>query len=91
MSTIELATKIKELKELEALIKQAEKEADAIKTAVRAIMTEKGVDEMTVDVYTIRNKVVKSSRLDGKSLKAELPEIAERYTVPTESVRFTVA
>lgn len=91
MSTIELATKIKELKELEALIKQAEKEADAIKTAVRAIMTEKGVDEMTVDVYTIRNKVVKSSRLDGKSLKAELPEIAARYTVPTESVRFTVA
>lgn len=91
MSTIELATKIKELKELEALIKQAEKEADAIKTAVRAIMIEKGVDEMTVDVYTIRNKVVKSSRLDSKSLKAELPEIAERYTVPTESVRFTVA
>lgn len=91
MSTIELTTKIKELKELEALIKQAEKEADAIKTAVRAIMIEKGVDEMTVDVYTIRNKVVKSSRLDSKSLKAELPEIAERYTVPTESVRFTVA
>ena len=91
MSMIELATKIKELKELEALIKQAEKEADEIKTAVRAVMDEKGLDEMTVDVYTVRNKVVKATRFDSKKLKAELPEIAERYTVATESVRFTVA
>ena len=70
MSMIELATKIKELKELEALINQAEKEADEIKTAVRAVMDEKGLDEMTVDVYTVRNKVVKATRFDSKKLKA---------------------
>ena len=91
MSTIELTTKVKALKELEAFIKEAEAEAEAIKDAIKAVMRENGVDEMNVDVYTIRNKVVKSSRLDSKSLKAELPDIAERYTIATESVRFTVA
>ena len=91
MSTMELTTKVKELKELEAFIKQAQEEAEAIKDTIKAVMKANGVDEMKIDVYTIRNKLVKSSRLDSKSLKAELPEIAERYTVATESVRFTVA
>lgn len=91
MSTMELTTKVRELKELEAFIKQAQEEAEAIKDTIKAVMNANGVDEMKIDVYTIRNKLVKSSRLDSKSLKVELPEIAERYTVATESVRFTVA
>lgn len=36
-------------------------------------------------------KTVTSSRFDSKSLKAELPEIAARYTIATEYRRLTVA
>ncbi len=91
MTTTELTAKVKALKELETLIKQAQEEAEAIKDALKSFMQDCGVDEMNVDVYTVRNKVVNSSRLDGKALFAELPDIAKRYTVSTSCVRFSVA
>ena len=91
MSTFELTAKIKELKELEIVIAQAQEEAEAIKDAVKLYMTAQGVDELSVDVYKVRYKTVKSSRIDTKRIKAEFPEIAELCTTETASARFTVA
>ncbi len=48
-------------------------------------------EEIRIGDYKVTYRTVKSSRLDGKSLKAELPDIAERYTVPTEYRRFAIA
>lgn len=48
-------------------------------------------EELRVGEYKVTYKTVKSSRFDSKSLKAELPEIAERYTVATEYRRFAIA
>lgn len=89
MSTYELAGKIRELKELQALIEEAEAEAEAIRDQLKQQMGDQ--DEMRVDCYKITWKTVKSSRLDSKSLRAELPEVAARYTVASETRRFIVA
>lgn len=91
MSTIELTAKIKELKELEAIIEQAQSEADAIKDAVKAYMTARGEEELSVDVFKVRYKTVTSSRVDTKKLKADFPEVAKACTIETASTRFTVA
>lgn len=89
MSINEMTAKIKELKSLQALIEEAEAEADALKDQIKEAMGDS--EELRVGEYKVTYKTVKSSRFDSKSLKAELPEIAEQYTVATEYRRFAIA
>ena len=89
MSTIELNSKIKELRELQALIEEAQAEAEAIKDALKAHMGDS--EELRAGEYKITWKPVTTSRLDSKALKAALPEVAARFTRETTSRRFTVA
>lgn len=89
MSTNEMTSKIRELKELQALIEEAEAEAEAIKDQIKKAMGEN--EELRAGEYKVTYKTVKASRLDSKSLKADLPEIADRYTVATEYRRFAIA
>lgn len=91
MTTIEMTRKLHELKELEALIAEAEKDAEAIKDALKAEMNAQGVDEMNVDIFKLRYKTVVSSRFDSKAFKATHAELYNQYTKQTESRRFTVA
>lgn len=87
MSINEVTAKIKELKSLQALIEEAE--AEALKDQIKEAMGDG--EELRAGDYKVTYKIVKSSRFDSKSLKAELPEIAERYTVATEYRRFAIA
>lgn len=91
MSTNELATKIRTLKELQALIDEATAEIEAIKDEVKALMTAEGKDELTVDVYKVRYTVVKSSRFDSLAFKKTHAELYSQYTKETEIRRFSVA
>lgn len=90
MSTKELNTKVRDLKELQAMIDELEAEAEAITDAIKAEMQARGVNEMQADVFTVRWKEVSSSRIDTSALKKELPEVAARYTKVTTSKRFTI-
>lgn len=89
MSTIELTGKIRELRELQALIEEAQAEAEAIKDALKAHMGDS--EELRAGEYKITWKTVTTSRLDSKAIKAALPEVAARFTRETTSRRFTVA
>lgn len=91
MSVNELTAKVKKLKELKSFAEEIAAEITAVEDELKAEMTAQGTEEMTVDVYKLRYKTVKSSRFDSKSLKAELPEIAAWYTIATEYRRFSVA
>lgn len=91
MTTIEMTRKLHDLKELEALIAEAQAEAEAIKDTIKAEMLTQGVDEMQVDVFKIRYKTVVSNRFDSKSFKADHADVYALYTKQTESCRFTVA
>ena len=91
MSTNELTTKIRELKELQALMEEAAAEAEAIKDELKALMLEAGKDEMRVDVFKIRYATVKSSRFDTAAFKKTHGDLYAQYVRQTETRRFSVA
>ena len=89
MSTTELESKVRELRQLQSLIEEALAEAEAIKDQIKAHMGE--AEELRAGEYRITWKPVTSSRLDGKALKAAAPELVERFTKTTTARRFCVA
>ena len=91
MSISEVESKVRELRQLQALIEEAEAEAEAIKDAIKASMTTQGTDELRAGEYKITWKAVTVSRLDTAALKKALPDVAERFTKTTTSRRFCVA
>lgn len=91
MSTIELNSKVKELRELRRFAEEIAAEIEQLQDEIKAEMTARSAEEINGNDWRITWKAVKGSRLDSKKLKAELPEVAARYTVTTETRRFTVA
>ena len=89
MSKTEMTNKVRELKELKAMADELAAEITAIEDSIKADMTAQDVEEITVDVYKVRYKTVKSSRIDTTALKKA--ELAARFTKETESRRFSVA
>ena len=87
MGTNELESKIRELRQLQALIEEAT--AEAIKDAIKAAMGD--TEELRAGEYKITWKAVTSSRLDSKALRAAAPELVERFTRITTTRRFCVA
>lgn len=89
MSINELESKCRELRQLQALIEEAQAEAEAIKDALKAAMG----DSETVQAgeYKITWKSVTTARIDTSALKKALPELAEQFTRSTTTRRFCVA
>ena len=89
MSINELEAKIRELRQLQSLIDEAQAEAEAIKDAVKAYM---GADEiLRAGEYRVTYKAIKSSRVDTAALKQALPDVAARFSKETVTRRFCVA
>ena len=85
MSINELEMKCRELRQLQALIDEAQAEAETIKDAIKAAM---GTQEaVTAGEY----KPVTTSRLDTAALKKALPDVAAAFTKETTVRRFSVA
>lgn len=74
-----IENRIKKLSALEAQIAQLQEQADVIKGDLKADLEEKGLEELQTKNFLIRWKEIVSSRLDGKALKAALPEIYSQY------------
>lgn len=89
MSMNEIESKVKELRQLQALIEEATAEAETIKDTIKAVMGDS--EELRAGEYKISWKAVTASRLDSKALKAALPEVVERFTKTTTTRRFCVA
>ena len=89
MSTTELEMKIRELRQLQSLIEEAQAEAEGIRDAIKAHMGDS--EELRAGEYKVTWKSVTSSRLDSKALKAAAPELVERFTKTTTTRRFCVA
>ena len=91
MSTNELNAKAKRLKALKAKEAEISEQITAIENEIKAEMTERGVEELSVGVFKIRWQKVFSNRLDTAALKKAVPDIVALFTKPTESRRFTIA
>ena len=91
MSVNEMSSKIRELKELKAFAEQIAEEITTLEDAIKAEMTARNTEELTVDVYKVRWTTVNSSRFDTTAFKKAMPELAERYTKQTTTRRFSIA
>ena len=89
MSINELESKIRELRQLQALIDEAQAEAEAIKDQLKAVMGDS--EELRAGEYTVTWKAVKSARIDTTALRKALPDVAEAFTKATTTRRFCVA
>lgn len=89
MSINELEAKARELRQLQALIDEAQAEAEALKDAIKAAMGDR--EAIQAGEYKITWKVVTASRVDTVALRKALPDVAERFTHTTTTRRFCVA
>ena len=85
MSINELEAKARELRQLQALIDEAQAEAEALKDAIG------DQDSIQAGEYRITWKAVTSSRIGTTALRKALPDVAERFTKETTTRRFCVA
>ena len=85
----ELEAKARELRQLQALIEEAQTEAEAIKDAIKAAMGDS--EAIVAGEYRITWKPVTSTRLDAGALRKSLPDVAARFTKETTVRRFCVA
>lgn len=91
MSTIDITTKIEELKALEELIAEAKAEAEALTDTIKAEMLARGTEELEVGQYIIRWTSVLSNRFDTTAFKKVMPDIYKAYTKQVASKRFSIA
>lgn len=89
MGINEMEAKARELRQLQALIEEAQAEAEAIKDSLKAAMGD--CETVQAGEYKITWKSVTSARIDTAALKKALPEVAERFTKATTTRRFSVA
>ena len=67
MSINELESKIRELRQLQSLIDEAQAEAEAIKDAIKAQMGQE--ETLRAGEYTVTWKPIKSARIDATAFK----------------------
>ena len=89
MSINEMESKVRELRQIQALIEEAQAEAEAIKDAIKAAMGDS--ESIQAWEYKVTWKPVTSSRLDAAALRKALPDVAEQFTRTTTVRRFVVA
>ena len=91
MTMHELTSKVEELKELKAMAEELSAEMTALEDAIKAEMAARDAEELQAGLFKVRYKTVESRRLDGKSLKAEMPELYERFSKAVVTRRFVIA
>ena len=89
MNTREIESKVRELRQLQALIDEAQAEAEAIKDAIKAAMGDS--EALQAGEYKITWKPVTTARIDTGALKKALPDVAAAFTREVTTRRFCVA
>ena len=89
MSINEMERKVREMRELQALIEEATAEVEALKDAIKAAMGDS--ESVQAGEYRITYKAVTAARIDTAALKKALPDLAQQFTKTTTARRFCVA
>ncbi len=86
-----IENRVNKLRELEAQQKEIEAAAEAIRAELKADLEAKGVEELKTRNFVLRWKEIISNRLDGKALKAALPDVYGQFCRSSSSRRFTIS
>ena len=90
MSTLELNNYVDDYFDLLDEISRLQAQAEAIKDVIKFVMVEKETEEISGSGWRATWHNTKTERIDGKALKAALPEIYQEYSKTTMSTRFTL-
>ena len=82
----QIDNRLKKLEALEAEIKSLKAAADDLKNEVIAGLTS---DHQQTAHYKVNYSTFSRSTIDSKALKAELPEVAQKYTKTSVQTRFS--
>ena len=91
MSTTELTTKIEDIKTIQEMIDELTADLESKKDEIKAEMTARNVEEMTVSCFKVRYTTVTTNRFDSTAFKKTHSDLYEQYTKPTTSKRFSIA
>lgn len=91
MTIQEIDAKVQELRELQALVEEANAQIEAIKDIIKMKMVDEGVEELLGNGWKATWHTVTSSRLDTKALKAEHPELTAQFNKTSSTTRFTLS
>lgn len=91
MSQNEMITKVEQLREWEALLEEAQKEAEALRDSIKGEILAQDTEELQVGAYIIRWTSVLSNRFDSTSFKKEYADLYKIYTKQVTSKRFSIA
>ena len=91
MSIQEIDLKVKELRELQALVEEANAQMEAIKDAIKLKMVDEGTEVLQGNGWKATWHTVTSSRLDSKALKATHPDLVAQFSKTSSTTRFTLA
>ena len=86
-----MITKVEQLREWEALLEEAQKEAEALRDSIKAEMLAQDTEELQVGAYIIRWTSVLSNRFDSTSFKKEYADLYKTFTKQVTSKRFSIA
>lgn len=78
----------KNLAILKMQVSELENQVDMWQGAIKDYMEKTGLQELQGTEHRATYKSVSTSRIDKKALTADLPEIAEKYSRTTETMRF---
>ena len=91
MSINELDTRVDKIRSLKRLIEEAEAEITGIEDEIKARMTELDTDELRGGTCKVTWKQTSTTRIDSRTLKKELPDIAAKYSSTSTYRRFLIA
>ena len=89
MNTREIESKVREWRQLQALIDEAQAEAEAIKDTIKAAMGDS--EALRAGEYSITWKPITTARIDTSALRKALPDVAAAFTREVTTRRFCVA
>lgn len=91
MGTLELDSKIKELRELRRMADEIAAEIETIQDTIKNEMLARSVDELAGTDWRATWKNVTTTRLDSTKLKKAAPQLFDLYSKTTTTRRFCVA
>ena len=91
MSKNEMVAKIEALNEWEAIIADAQAEAEALRDEIKAEMLDRETEELVAGAYIVRWTSVLSNRCDTTSFKKVYGDLYKAFTKQVSSKRFSIS
>ncbi len=91
MSKNEMVAKIEALNEWEAIIADAQAEAEALRDEIKAEMLDRETEELVAGAYIVRWTSVLSNRFDTTSFKKVYGDLYKAFTKQVSSKRFSIS